>query len=272
VPRYLPSFFPFSLSPSLFGNLWPDAAHRYGSDDVSKVTLPAWPGQGLDTIVIFRPLRPICILVRTRMLFALCMIWIFVCIFGYFDSWSLRGYNIYSFVGSIVNLCNCCYLDSTHIVCMLHMHESLGGAFPKRHHVDCGVIAIICKVPVFGVLQVVSEPRFCRYPRVQSACRITLPTDVVESSVKTSLLKMRWIVLNRSIFFSLPTLLLSSYLCEFEFSFLPTSLSLGSHVGGRSLAFILIGSFFESSSSSTRASIHCWWCREEISCWWCREK
>jgi hypothetical protein len=24
---------------------WPDL-HRYGSDDVSKVTLPAWPGQG----------------------------------------------------------------------------------------------------------------------------------------------------------------------------------------------------------------------------------
>jgi hypothetical protein len=30
------------------------------------------------------------------------------------------------------------------------MHESLGGAFPKRHHVDCGLIAIICKVPVLG--------------------------------------------------------------------------------------------------------------------------
>jgi hypothetical protein len=29
----------------------------------------------------------------------------------------------------------------------------------------------------FGALQVVSEPRFCRYPLVQSACRITLPTD-----------------------------------------------------------------------------------------------
>jgi hypothetical protein len=53
-------------------------------------------------------------------------------------------------VGSIVNLCNCCYLDSTRIACMLHMHESLGGAFPKRHHVDCGLIAIICKVPVLG--------------------------------------------------------------------------------------------------------------------------
>jgi hypothetical protein len=82
--------------------------------------------------------------------FALCMIWIFVCIFGYFDSWRLRGYTVYSFVGSIVNLCNCCYLDSTRIACMLHIHESLGGAFSKRHHVDCGVIAIICKVPILG--------------------------------------------------------------------------------------------------------------------------
>jgi hypothetical protein len=33
---------------------------------------------------------------------------------------------------------------------MLHMHESLGGAFPKRHHVDGGVTAIIRKVPVLG--------------------------------------------------------------------------------------------------------------------------
>jgi hypothetical protein len=31
---------------------------------------------------------------------------------------SLR-FIIYSFVGSIVNLCNCCYLDSTRIMCVL---------------------------------------------------------------------------------------------------------------------------------------------------------
>jgi hypothetical protein len=30
------------------------------------------------------------------------------------------------------------------------VHEALGGAFPKRHHVDCGVFAIICKVLVLG--------------------------------------------------------------------------------------------------------------------------
>jgi hypothetical protein len=71
------------------------------------------------------------------------------------------------FVGSIVNLCNCCYSIPPTSRARSNVHEALGGAFPKRHHVDCGLIAIICKVPVFGVLQVVSEPKFCRYPRVQ---------------------------------------------------------------------------------------------------------
>jgi hypothetical protein len=31
-----------------------------------------------------------------------------------------------------------------------NVHEALGGAFPKRHHVDCGGSAIICKVPILG--------------------------------------------------------------------------------------------------------------------------
>jgi hypothetical protein len=68
----------------------------------------------------------------------------------YFDSWSLRGYIIYSFVGSIVNLCNCCYGISPASRARSNVHEALGGAFPKRHHVDCGLIAIICKVPILG--------------------------------------------------------------------------------------------------------------------------
>jgi hypothetical protein len=37
------------------------------------------------------------------------------------------------------------------------VHEALGGAFPKRHHVDCGVIAIICKVPILGRHTYVSD-------------------------------------------------------------------------------------------------------------------
>jgi hypothetical protein len=57
---------------------------------------------------------------------------------------------LYSFVGSIVNLCNCCYLNPPASRARCDVHEGLGGAFPKRHHVDCGVIAIICKVPNLG--------------------------------------------------------------------------------------------------------------------------
>jgi hypothetical protein len=57
---------------------------------------------------------------------------------------------IYSFVGSIVNLCNCCYSNPPASRACCDLPEALGGAFPKRHHVDCGMIAIICKVPILG--------------------------------------------------------------------------------------------------------------------------
>jgi hypothetical protein len=36
---------------------------------------------------------------------------------------------------------------------MLHIHESLGGAFPKRHHVDCGVKRYHLQGADFGALQ-----------------------------------------------------------------------------------------------------------------------
>jgi hypothetical protein len=131
------------------------------------------------------------------------------------------------------------------------MHIVLGGVFPKRHRVNCGVNAIIRKVPIFGASQVVSEPRFCRYPWVHSAYRITLPMVVVESSVKTILLKMCWIDLSRSAFYSLPMCFSPLTFANFESSLLPTSLSLGFRVAGRSLAFNLIDRHFGSSSSST---------------------
>jgi hypothetical protein len=35
-------------------------------------------------------------------------------------------------------------------MCMLFVHILLGGAFPKRHRANCGVIAIIRKVPILG--------------------------------------------------------------------------------------------------------------------------
>jgi hypothetical protein len=75
----------------------------------------------------------------------------------------------------------------------------------------------------FGASQVVSEPRFCRYPRVRSACRLTLPMDVVVSSVKTILLKMRWIALSRSAFYSLPMCFSSLTFASCQSSLLPSS-------------------------------------------------
>jgi hypothetical protein len=123
----------------------------------------------------------------------------------------------------------------------------------------------------FGASQVVSEPRFFRYPRVRSACRITLPMVVVLSRVKTILLKMRWIDLSRSAFYSLPLCFSPlTFAVLSRLSYLPLWV-LGSYMGGRSLAFNLIGPLFGSSSSSTWARIHCWWCRVGTSCWWCRQ-
>jgi hypothetical protein len=52
---------------------------------------------------------------------------------------------------------------------------------------------------------------------------------------------MRWIDLSRSAFYSLPLCFSPLTFASFESSLLPTSSSLGSYVGGRSLAFILIG-------------------------------
>jgi hypothetical protein len=132
---------------------------------------------------------------------------------------------IYSFVDSIVNLCNCCYLDSTRLMCMLRCAYFAWWAFPKRHRANCGMMAIIRKMPILGASQVVSEPRFCRYPRVRSACRITLPTVVVVSSVKTILLKMSWIGLSSSAFYSLPLCFSPLTFLSFESSLLPSSSS-----------------------------------------------
>jgi hypothetical protein len=67
---------------------------------------------------------------------------------------------IYSFVGSIMNLCDCSYSIPPASLARYNVHEALGGAFPKRHHVDCGVIAMICKVPVLGRYKWYQSPGF----------------------------------------------------------------------------------------------------------------
>jgi hypothetical protein len=151
VPRYSPRFFSlFLFLPPCSATIGPTILTGMGAPTLARLPFRLGLGRVWTPSFIFRPLRPIYILVHTRMLFALCMIWIFVCIFGYFDSWSLRGYIEYSFVGSIVNLCNCCYSIPPASRARSNVHEVLGGAFPKRHHVYCGLIAIICKVSVLG--------------------------------------------------------------------------------------------------------------------------
>jgi hypothetical protein len=103
----------------------------------------------------------------------------------------------------------------------------------------------------FGASQVVSEPRFCRYPRVRSACRITLPMVVVVSSVKITFLKMRWIALSRSAFYSLPMCFSPLTFASFESSLLPSSLSFRILHGWTISCLNLIGLLFGSTSSST---------------------
>ena len=57
-----------------------------------------------------------------------------------------------------------------------------------------------------GRHKVVSELRFIDAPLARSACRLTLPTDVVVFNVKTYFLKIRWIDLISSIFLLTPML------------------------------------------------------------------
>ena len=52
--------------------------YRYVMDDVSKVTLPAWPGQGMDAIVIFRTLSPFVLLSVPGYYLLSAVIWIFL--------------------------------------------------------------------------------------------------------------------------------------------------------------------------------------------------
>ncbi len=65
----------------------------------------------------------------------------------------------------------------------------------------------------FGVSQVGIRAQVVDTPLVRFACRLTLPTDVVVSSVKTYFLKIRWIVLISSDFSPYPYSF-TSYLCE----------------------------------------------------------
>jgi hypothetical protein len=174
---------------------------------------------------------------------------------------SLRLYYIF-FCGFHRELVQCCYLDSTRIMCMLRRAYFAWWCISKATSCELWRDCYNSPGADFGASQVVSEPRFCRYPWVCSACRITLPMVVFVSSVKTILVKMRWIALSRSEFYSLPICFSPLTFASFESSLLPSSV-LGSYVDGRSLAFNLIGSHFGSSSSSMWARTFCWWCRQD---------
>jgi hypothetical protein len=117
-------------------------------------------GRVMDAIFIFRPLRPICILVRTQILFALCMIWIFVCIFGFLTRGVLVV--IYSFVGSIMNLCNVATLIPPRIMCMLRRAYFAWWCVSKATSCELWRDCCNSQGANFGASQVVSEPRFCR--------------------------------------------------------------------------------------------------------------
>ena len=81
-----------------------------------------------------------------------------------------------------------------------------------------------------GASQVGIRASGWRYP-TSPACRITLPTGVVVSSVKTYFLKIRWIVLISSDF-SPYLYSFSAYLCEFwVFSFIRVFWVLGLYAG-----------------------------------------
>ena len=101
---------------------------RYVMDDVSKVTLPAWPGQGMDAIVIFRTLSPFVLLSVPGYYFAfhcyldLCIV--SICILA---RWS-RCCNVYVLLGSIVNYCDVTICDQIHPHCVyVCVHVMFGG-------------------------------------------------------------------------------------------------------------------------------------------------
>jgi hypothetical protein len=109
---------------------------------------------------IFRPLRPICILVRTRILF--CFMYDLDLCIAYLDILT-RGVFlviIYSFVGSIMSLCNCCYLDSTRITCMLQRARDAWWCVSKATSCRLWLDRYNLQGAGFGALQVVSEPGF----------------------------------------------------------------------------------------------------------------
>jgi hypothetical protein len=149
VPRYSPSFFPlFSFSLLVRQPLARLLFTGMGATMLARLPFQLGLGRVWTPSLSSGLLGPFVLLSVLGCYLPFVWFGSLYCIFGYFDSWSLRGYIIYSFVGFIVNLCNYCYSIPPASRARCDVHEALGGAFPKRHRVDCGVSAMICKVAI----------------------------------------------------------------------------------------------------------------------------
>ena len=91
-------------------------------------------------------------------------------------------------------------INSTFIACVFRRVRVVGERLQNRYCANFGGIAGIRIVPVLGASQSGIRAQVHGSLVVRSACKITLPTDVVVSSVKNYFLKLRWIVLISSDF------------------------------------------------------------------------
>ena len=95
-------------------------------DDVSKVTLPAWPGQGNGRhLVIFRTLSPFVFLSVLGCYFGFCC-YLDLCIVSFciLARWSRCCIYMF-FPGSVVNYCNVTTPPASRVC--FDVHEVLGG-------------------------------------------------------------------------------------------------------------------------------------------------
>jgi hypothetical protein len=176
-------FFPFLFLPPCLVTVGPILVHRYGSDVVSKVTLPAWPGQGYGCHRLSSGLLGPFILLSV-LGYYLLYVW-FGSLYVYLDILTHGVFVVILYIILWVPSWTCVMLllDSTRITCTLQRARDVWWCVSKATSYRVWCDRYNLQGADFGASQVVSEPRFCRYPWVQSACRITLPTDVVEFSV-----------------------------------------------------------------------------------------
>ena len=122
-------------------------------DDISKVTLPVWPGQGMDATWLSSGLLvPFVFLSVLGCYFAFVVIWIFV-MYPFVKLGLLESLlYIYVFCGSVVNYCDVITCDnkSTHIARVFRRARNVWWAPSDRFYAEFGRNAEICIVPIRG--------------------------------------------------------------------------------------------------------------------------